>query len=421
MGLSMCNQYPSRRVLIVDDEESVCEALSRSIQARLGCEVRFVLNGSEAVAQLKENSYDIVITDMVMGGLHGLELIAALRAETAESHIMVMTGFPDDFPYVDIVRAGADDFIVKPNYPGEIEAKVLRTFKERELREHLALAEEKYRSLFERNMNGMLLIDRDAHTILDANKAFCKLSGKAREDLLGVSLFELVGAAEGERLAQGLALCAKGGQGTLGDISLSRAGAAAACVDVSITFIEAAGEAVALLAFTDVTDKRTMEQQLAAAAITDEVTGLANRRTFFTRLEWVLAQARRGATPAALMLIDVDNFKHCNDTHGHQAGDKVLNTVGQLIRMTIRGNGDEGFRYGGDEFAVLLLGAPASAGARVAERMQSALAACENYGTTLSVGVVDYREGMTAADFVKAADEALYRAKSLGKNAVCVE
>ena len=69
-----------------------------------------------------------------------------------------MTGFPDEFPYVDVVEAGADDFIVKPHHTGEMHAKLIRVFKERELREGLVIAEAKYHSLFDLSMNGMLLL-----------------------------------------------------------------------------------------------------------------------------------------------------------------------------------------------------------------------------------------------------------------------
>jgi diguanylate cyclase (GGDEF)-like protein/PAS domain S-box-containing protein len=357
---------------------------------------------------------------MVMPGLQGLALIKALREKNPDGHIMVMTGFPDKFPYVAVVEAGGDDFIAKPILFDEIEAKLIRIFKERALREELLLAERKYRNLFELSMNGMALLDSDGYEITDVNQAFCDLSGYAREDLAGRCFLQLLGATESERVAQGLSLCAEGGRGTLADIAFRRADGIALSLDVSITFIQAAGDPVILLAFKDMTDKRAVEQQLATLAQTDEVTNLGNRRTFYMRLEWALAQARRDSVPLTLMLVDLDGFKDCNDQYGHQAGDMVLKKAGELIRRNIRANGDEGFRYGGDELAVLLFGVSAAAGARIGERMRAQFERCALYGTTMSIGVGEYVHGMGTAALVSAVDAALYKAKSQGRNAVCV-
>ena len=118
------------------------------------------------------------------------------------------------------------------------------------------------------------------------------------------------------------------------------------------------------------------------------------------------------------MFIDIDNFKKCNDMYGHPAGDSVLRLVGELMRSHTRAGRDEGFRYGGDEFTLILPGAPASVAMRIGQDMQTSLAARENLGTSLSIGIAEYKEGMTTQFMVQSADEALYKAKSSGKSAV---
>ncbi len=120
----------------------------------------------------------------------------------------------------------------------------------------------------------------------------------------------------------------------------------------------------------------------------------------------------------SLLFIDLDGFKSCNDRYGHHTGDKLLRLVGGLIRANVRADGDEGFRYGGDEFAVLLPGAPVTIGARVGERIRSQLEDAENFDTTMSIGIAPYHKGMTASAFARAADKALYTAKSRGKNTI---
>ena len=101
-------------------------------------------------------------------------------------------------------------------------------------------------------------------------------------------------------------------------------------------------------------------------------------------------------------------------------GDKVLRTIGQIIRNDIRHGHDAGFRYGGDEFAVILAGADATVALRIGERIRTDLEQAENFGTSLSIGIAEYKPGMNSADLTRCADEALYRAKSQGRNNVCV-
>ena len=125
-------------------------------------------------------------------------------------------------------------------------------------------------------------------------------------------------------------------------------------LDVNVTFVSFGGEALVMMVFRDVTEVRQLEQRLKQIAETDELTGLANKRSFRARLEWTIARSRGEGFPLTLVFVDVDDFKKCNDTFGHEVGDRALRAVGKAIRSSIRTGGDEGFRYGGDEFAVLL-------------------------------------------------------------------
>jgi diguanylate cyclase (GGDEF)-like protein len=153
----------------------------------------------------------------------------------------------------------------------------------------------------------------------------------------------------------------------------------------------------------------------AHAGRRDALTGLGNRRAFDEHLDGLLA---RGGT-FALVLFDVDDFKGINDTLGHQAGDRVLQTVGRIALPELR-SGEQLFRTGGDEFAVIVIGDGAAAWA-VARRIQSVAAAQETAFRlpTLSAGVaVHPGDGTTKEAFVEAADRALYEVKRAGKNGV---
>jgi diguanylate cyclase (GGDEF)-like protein len=160
----------------------------------------------------------------------------------------------------------------------------------------------------------------------------------------------------------------------------------------------------------------------------DALTGLKNRGSFdaaFAR-EWELRRTETDAGPLGLVLVDVDRFKKFNDEAGHQAGDEVLRVVAATLRAAARSD-DVVCRYGGEEFVVVAPGADASAVRALSERMRRAVERAAvtvgdaTYKVTASFGCVALRGApgdRTAAEFVKAADEALYAAKNAGRNRV---
>jgi diguanylate cyclase (GGDEF)-like protein len=158
----------------------------------------------------------------------------------------------------------------------------------------------------------------------------------------------------------------------------------------------------------------------------DGLTKLFNKRFFLERLSSVIFDASKGHHPFSVFIFDLDHFKHYNDTQGHQAGDEVLRTAGDLIRDVLR-PGDFAARYGGEEFIVLFAHAPKDGAMQAADRIRQRVAAhpFQNRESqpmkviSLSGGVATYPDdGLTSADLIAAADAALYRAKREGRNQV---
>ncbi len=411
--------HSQRRVLIADDESTVRHLLSRIVSESMGCQTALASSGDEALDMLASEDFDVLLTDMVMPGLNGLDLIRAVHERWPNVDIVVETGFPDAFPFVEVVHAGAKDFIAKPHHPQELEAKLTRLFMERGLRENLQLAEEKYRGLFQLSMDGNVALDRESLEVIEANAAFTAITGHSEQAVLGRPFYDFVKPTERSRFETAFKIFRSGGQGALGDVAFVQANGEEVSMDVSVSFIEVPESKMILLQFKDVTVKRLEEQQFVAAAQTDTQTGLANKRLLTMQLENMLGDARREGIPVSVLFIDLDNFKACNDTYGHASGDEVLSTVGRVIRDSIR-DSDLAFRYGGDEFAVLLRGAARETALQVAHRARTAFEQANTFGTTLSVGIAQFSPEMLAADLLKAADSALYRAKSDGKNSVMV-
>ena len=161
-------------------------------------------------------------------------------------------------------------------------------------------------------------------------------------------------------------------------------------------------------------------------ALTDELTGLVNRRRFVEALEDEIARAGRLDVPLSVLFADLDDFKRINDRFGHPAGDEALRAFAELLRGELRGI-DTAARMGGEEFAVLLPGTELDGALAVAERIRVRVEGqalmretVGGAGLTTSIGVVQYRSG-TTTELLRRADDALYQAKEQGKNRVAGE
>jgi len=166
------------------------------------------------------------------------------------------------------------------------------------------------------------------------------------------------------------------------------------------------------------TEKEKLEEEVRRLSITDDLTGLYNHRHFFKTLESELTRLKRQKTSLSLLMLDVDNFKRYNDTHGHVEGDRVLKKTGEIIKHSIRHNVDSGYRYGGDEFASLLIGASLEQALTIAERIRLTIEEAGFKDVTVSVGLAAFRDGFDLERFVKSADDAMYVAKHSGGNRV---
>jgi len=159
-------------------------------------------------------------------------------------------------------------------------------------------------------------------------------------------------------------------------------------------------------------------------ALTDGLTGIANRKCFDIALHRAMEGAEKSSTPLSLILTDIDHFKKFNDTHGHQTGDHVLRFVAMMLQRSVKSR-DTAARYGGEEFAVILPNTDLNIAVALAESVRAMVAGKhlrkKQTGTvigniTLSLGIAKFRPGESAAAFLKRADDGLYQAKRSGRN-----
>ncbi|MDI6688177.1 MAG: diguanylate cyclase [Desulfobacterales bacterium] len=160
-------------------------------------------------------------------------------------------------------------------------------------------------------------------------------------------------------------------------------------------------------------EKARLSLELERLVITDDLTGIFNHRYFYQKLEEEIVRAKRQNARFSLILFDLDCFKEYNDAFGHLEGDKVLKETGMIILSSIRDKVDSGFRYGGDEFAVILPGIGKKHAFYVARRIRRLVREKKMGNVDISAGIVEYSPESGMEDFIKAADDALYESKKL--------
>ena len=293
-------------ILIVDDEVGVRESMNEFIQMA-GYNSTMASSAEEALGELEKNRNNIhvVITDIMLPGMGGLELTKLIKRDF-NSDVIVMTGYSGDYSYEEAINMGASDFVIKPVRLEELLLRLKRVLKERDLTQ----------------------------------------------------------------------------------------------------------------------ERVRMMEKLQRLAITDGLTKLHNSRSFYSQLEVEVDRYNRYKHSLSLLLLDIDRFKNYNDTFGHLEGDKVLVRISQMIKSCLR-KLDTAYRYGGEEFTVILPETSCEEAILVAERIRNVVheevfrpEKGKEVSITISVGVTQYNENEELSTFIQRADKAMYLSKQKGRNRV---
>ena len=302
----MAKKNSNIHILIVDDDLSIRNTMQEYI-GNAGFTSHTASTAEEALALMEKNNFAVVITDIRLPGMGGLELTKVIK-ENNGADVIVVTGYSDDYSYEEAINIGASDFVIKPLRLEELLLRLKRVLKEREL---------------------------------------------------GV-------------------------------------------------------------------ERTRMMEKLQKLAITDGLTKLYNSRSFYSQLELEVDRFNRYKHPLSLLLLDIDNFKEYNDSYGHLEGDKVLVRFSQIIKSCLRAN-DSAYRYGGEEFTVILPETNGEEAKTVAQRIRASLEA-EKYTPapgevariTISIGVTQCYPNEELSTFIRRADKAMYLSKKNGRNRVSV-
>ncbi|HUI92940.1 MAG TPA: GGDEF domain-containing protein [Chitinivibrionales bacterium] len=259
--------------------------------------------------------------------------------------------------------------------------------------------------------------------ILKFNKGSEMHFGYTQEEIVGVPLKQLfVNEADERKIINAVLL---NGKSVNEEIPMKTKQGEIILLNLSISEMKNDASQIIGLVVTakDITEKKKLEDELkkknellSKLAITDGLTELYNVRHFYEQIVRELSRLKRNPQrKLSLMLIDIDHFKELNDTEGHQAGDQVLRSLGQVIKVCIRKDVDTGFRYGGDEFSVILPDTDRNQAKVAAERIVKQFGAFKFGRVSLSIGIAEARAGEDEKSIVKRTDEALYRSKREGR------
>lgn len=431
------------RILIVDDNPVNLGVVVDHLE-EAGYEVLVALGGAEALDRVAFADPDLVLLDVMMPDMSGFDVCRALQDDPQYRDIPVifMTALADVEDKVTAFKAGGVDFVSKPFQIEELLARVQTHLALRKARSELeersrALQAEvearrsaerllreseiKHRRLFQSAGDAILVIDCEREAVIDFNEKCAELLGLqgARNEELPVGDLECFT----ERLSaqEVLAALREERQMKWPEWSWRRSDGETIHAEVIGNTYEAAGRLLAQCTLRDIRVRKEAEARVRYLALHDALTGLPNRTMLMDRLQQAIGQARDNDDQVGLLLLDLDHFKHINDSLGHFIGDELLEQVARRLRAVLC-EGDIAARLGGDEFVVVGAGLHSSKEAeQLAKRISEALmepftVQGRHLHAGASIGISLYPgDGDTPAALLQAADTAMYQAKKRGR------
>lgn len=432
------------RILIVEDIPADAELIEQTLrQAGLVFSAQRVETRNAFVRALEGFDPDIVLSDCRLPGFDGFAVIGCAREKSASLPVILVTGVLGDQAAVELVKAGANDYILKDGLarlPAALqralaEAQAIRA--RRRAEEALRLSEERYRSLVVAIAQIVWTTNADGQVTED-QPAWRGFTGQPPEAIKGDGWLAALHPSDRERVVAAWSAAVRTQMVFEAEYRLRRHDAEYRYFSVrGVPVKEKDGTIREWIGVcTDITERKRHEEELAevqtrmmevlrAQAVRDPLTGLFNRQYLDETLLREFRSARRRKAPFSLAMLDIDHFKIFNDTYGHAAGDEVLKELGKVLRDAMRAS-DIACRYGGEEFVLVLLDADLAVALPSVERIcleikrkQCLYRGQALPGITVSAGLAQYPVHATSPDeLLRAADEALYAAKRAGRDRV---
>jgi diguanylate cyclase (GGDEF)-like protein/PAS domain S-box-containing protein len=419
-----------KMLLLVEDNAGDARLFREMLNEYGGhaAELTIVESMCDAEMHLAKNSSDMILLDLGLPDAQGLDAVRRARLAAPRVPLVVLTGMDDESLATSALQEGAQDYLIKGQIDPRGLLRALRYAVERKMMED-ALFVEKERAEVTLNCIGDAVICTDiSGNITFLNLVAEKMTGWARQEAAGkpmADVLQILDGASRETIPNPMTM-AVGENRTIhlppNSVLVRRDGFETPIEDCIAPIHDREGHATgAVVVFRDVSAARAMALEMIHSAHHDFLTGLPNRMLLSDRVNQVISLAQRHGKKVAVLFLDLDGFKHINDSLGHAVGDKLLQSIAKCLVDCVRGS-DTVSRQGGDEFVVLLSEVEHSEDAAItARRMLQAVAEVHPVGQhdlhiTTSIGLSVFPDdGLDAETLIKNADTAMYQAKENGR------
>jgi diguanylate cyclase (GGDEF)-like protein len=404
-------------MLVVEDDATSALLISRMLTIH-GAKVDIAVNGSDGLLKFQDKSYPIIITDINMPVMNGLELVSRVKELDPEVHVIATSANRETDCLISAIELGFSDYFLKPIEIEKLLLSVQRISDTIAVKHQLESEREKFRTVVDCLGEGIAIKDLD-YRILYQNKALTEMFG----DFTGSACYEMFGHKAPCKDCPTVLVLEDGQTHSACKATLSNG--AILHIESSASLVkDSRGTITGTVAIIrDVSERINSEQIIRDLAFHDPLTGLSNRRLFEDRLEQAIAKSFRYGMKFGLFYIDLDHFKAINDTLGHESGDFVLKEATERIKSCSKRDVDTIGRQGGDEFCIIVTDC---GGQKDLEEIADNLLRTFSVPfrihetdviITVSIGISIFPDdGTDLKTLVEAADKAMYAAKLSGRN-----
>ncbi len=418
-------------VLLIEDDEMDFALIKRMVakapQARF--KLDWCASYEEGKWRMTLDQHDVYLVDNRLDEASGLDLIKEMLDKGVAKPMILLTGLDDRSLDQEAIALGAANYLPKSELsPTLLERAIRHAIEQRRAARALHESEAKLSAIINNTAALICLKDWEGRYLM-VNRQFEQVHGLEPGAAIGKTDDQLFPDDLADvRISQDRAILQTGRRLDSEEV-IETAEGARIYLTKRFPICNEQGLAVSVGCIAaDITDRKTLEDQLRSLSLKDGLTGLANRRFFDETLAREWARMKRAKKPLAIVMVDIDHFKQYNDHYGHHQGDECLKRTAAVLQSVFLRPGDFAARYGGEEFALVLPNTDAAGAVRVAERVQAGM---ESLGlahetspvaprVTLSLGVASMTPAADAGEteLLERADQALYQAKDTGRNSV---
>ena len=410
-------------ILYVEDEEGVRKQLSRFLK-QFSSELFVAADGKEGLELYKKYKPDIVLSDIKMPNMNGIEMVKAIKQIDPKQHVIFTTAHNESGYFIDAIEIHVDGYVLKPINLEKLETK-LNTIKEQiNIKKQLAAQQKLIYEIIQLQDNIIFILDKDRKIIFSNQKFLDVFSVKSIDDFNAKNLkirdffVQCNGCFYPSENEDWLESIKNIQDKTKKVVSILDKQGEPRFFLVSVKHIK--DTTLTIVTLTEVTSLTLEKRVFEHKAYTDRLTNIHNRAYFDMEVDKEIARSKRENTPLSMIILDIDKFKEMNDNYGHLVGDEILKELAKIIKQRKRET-DTFARWGGEEFVVILPNTTLKDSKKVAEYLRAMIEKHtfkDGLHITCSFGVAQLSENDTKESLLNRADDALYRAKENGRNRV---